>query len=476
MRIDHFSYEVPLGLKLTFPLRYYRNDQWWRPGGVVFFYCGNEDDVGLYVNHTGLMWENAAKFNALLIFAEHRYYGASTPFPDGTAGCMSYLTADQALADYATLIRTLREADPDVAAAPFVAFGGSYGGMLASWLRMKYPDAVAGAVSASAPIWAFEGMTPPYDVGSYAAVETADATLYSPLCPSNVRSGLQVMQSLAATAAGRAQLSTSFATCQPLQSQDDALGLLGWYANPWAFYAMGNYPYASSYMLHGDAFLPAYPVRAACQPLSKSFADPAQLLAAMAQSVGLYYNASGTTPCFYNGPGAEAEPRARLGSRRQSRVARGGKKSAPQSCRGDWDYQACTQMVMPMSSGLPTDMFWPTYVWDDAAFAAQCAATWGVRTDATWGRTMVPGSRIGAATNIVFSNGGFDPWHTGGVTANVTQSVTAIIIPLGAHHNDLMFADPLDTPDVLWARAYEVAAIRVWVAQHYAAAAERRRA
>ena len=63
-----------------------------------------------YVNHTGLMWENAAAFGAAMVFAEHRYYGESTPFPDGTSDCLRWLTTDQALADYAQLIRSFKEA------------------------------------------------------------------------------------------------------------------------------------------------------------------------------------------------------------------------------------------------------------------------------------------------------------------------------------------------------------------------------
>ena len=36
-----------------------------------------------YIENTGLMWENAEHFNALLVFAEHRYYGKSSPINDG---------------------------------------------------------------------------------------------------------------------------------------------------------------------------------------------------------------------------------------------------------------------------------------------------------------------------------------------------------------------------------------------------------
>lgn len=57
-----------------------------------------------YVQHTGLMWENAKQFGAMVVFAEHRYYGASQPLGNTSAQNLQYLTHEQALADYATLV------------------------------------------------------------------------------------------------------------------------------------------------------------------------------------------------------------------------------------------------------------------------------------------------------------------------------------------------------------------------------------
>ena len=129
-----------------------------------------------YLNNTGLMWESAEEFGALLVFAEHRYYGESRPY-SGTElrHNMQYLTAEQAMADYAELLRELKS-ELHAEDSAVIGFGGSYGGMLAAWMRMKYPHVLAGSIAASAPIWAFTGEDPPVDPGAFAKIVTRDAT------------------------------------------------------------------------------------------------------------------------------------------------------------------------------------------------------------------------------------------------------------------------------------------------------------
>ena len=57
-------------------------------------------------------WENAKEFGAKLVFAEHRFYGASKPFPEDTDKCLNFLTTEQAMADFAELIDYVRRPPP----------------------------------------------------------------------------------------------------------------------------------------------------------------------------------------------------------------------------------------------------------------------------------------------------------------------------------------------------------------------------
>ncbi|KAJ7571672.1 hypothetical protein O6H91_01G171700 [Diphasiastrum complanatum] len=162
--LDHFTFSHP---QATFQQKYLVNKEFWhgaQKAGPIFLYCGNEAEIEYFADISGFLLEIARRFGALLIFAEHRYCGESMPFGNErraykNAKSLSYLTTEQALADFATLITDFKK-NLSAKASPVTAFGGSYGGMLAAWFRLKYPHIVIGTLAASAPILQFEDLVP----------------------------------------------------------------------------------------------------------------------------------------------------------------------------------------------------------------------------------------------------------------------------------------------------------------------------
>lgn len=76
-----------------------------------------------------------------------------------------YLSSEQALADLAEFISNIKTKYNIPPTAKWVAFGGSYPGSLAAWLRMKYPHLVHAAISSSGPLLAkidFKGVLKKY--------------------------------------------------------------------------------------------------------------------------------------------------------------------------------------------------------------------------------------------------------------------------------------------------------------------------
>jgi lysosomal Pro-X carboxypeptidase len=97
------------------------------------------------------MWNLGLKMNALIVFAEHRYEGKSLPPLNGVEDCVAYGTTAQAIADYRQLVLKLKD-EYNAPNAPIIAFGGSYGGMLAGWARIVAPDVFTGSIASSAPV------------------------------------------------------------------------------------------------------------------------------------------------------------------------------------------------------------------------------------------------------------------------------------------------------------------------------------
>ena len=451
--IDHFSWS--LGDK-TFEQRVFVCDKYWRQDngvdgtrGPIFFYTGNEADVTLYLNATGFMWENAPEVGALLVFAEHRYYGESKPFGADDMSNLQYLTSEQALADYADLIEYLKT-DFGAVKSPVIAFGGSYGGMLSSWFRMKYPHVVDGAFAASAPIWSFLGEYPPYDAGSFAKVVTYDATREAgaaDYCSLNVRNSWQAVRNESGTAEGRNRVREAFRLCDgvPLESDDNVTALLYWAQTSFDYMAMGNYPYPSSYMLNGKGDLPAFPMRVACEYFKEPDMPASELIRALAQASAVWYNYTQNQECMDYRKGVNPET---------------------QSVGIMWDYQFCTEMFMPASRDGLHDMFFPQ-PFDFGYQIDNCQKTWGVTPRPYWVTVNFGGKDISSFSNIIFSNGEYDPWRGGGVLQNVTNSIHAVFIDGGAHHLDFMWSTKLDPPSVLNARAEERSIIQGWIAEGY---------
>ncbi|MBN3308859.1 PCP carboxypeptidase, partial [Amia calva] len=432
LQIDHFGFAEDA----TFKQRYLVADQHWhKDGGPILFYTGNEGDITWFCNNTGFMWDVAEELGAMLVFAEHRYYGESLPFGDKSysdAKHLNFLSSEQALADFAVLIEGLKRTVPGAQHSPVIAIGGSYGGMLAAWLRMKYPHVVVGALASSAPIWQFTDLVP---CGDFYKIVTQDFSMSGMGCSESISKSWKAIDNISSTDDGLQWLSSAFKLCSPLRKKEDAVAFKAWLQETWVNLAMVDYPYEANFLQP----LPAWPIKVVCQFLKNPYRPEKDLLNGIFLAVNVYYNHTGNAPCL----------------------------NISQTATGNlgyigWYYQACTEMVMPMCTDGSSDMF-ELQSWDFKAFSDECYSLFGVRPRADWATTVYGGKNISSHSNIVFSNGGLDPWSGGGVTRNISKSVVAIMIPEGAHHLDLRYNNAYDPKSVLQARALEVKYMTEWI-------------
>ncbi|GFR12158.1 lysosomal Pro-X carboxypeptidase [Trichonephila clavata] len=255
-KVDHFGYSN----QDVFKQRYLSNLKFYNEkNGTIFFYTGNEGAIEMFANNTGFMWEIAAEFNAALIFAEHRYYGKSLPYGElsfENNTYRGYLTTEQALADFASLIYHLKNVLPGGLKAPVIAFGGSYGGMLAAWIRIKYPHLVNGALSSSAPILLFSNSA---SCKNFPAIITADFKNAGISCANNIRKSWSIIRKIGKSESGSMFLTKTFKTCQSIHPVNVS-SLIEWLESTWAYLAMTDYPYPTNFLNP----LPANPIDVTC--------------------------------------------------------------------------------------------------------------------------------------------------------------------------------------------------------------------
>ncbi|XP_038674469.1 lysosomal Pro-X carboxypeptidase [Scyliorhinus canicula] len=430
-KVDHFGFAEDA----TFNQRYLMADKYWNHnGGPILFYTGNEGDITWFCNNTGFMWEISKELEAMLVFAEHRYYGESMPFGDKSFSNLknlNYFTSEQALADFAVLIQHLKQTIHGAQTSPVIAIGGSYGGMLAAWFRMKYPNIVVGALAASAPIWLFENLTA---CGDFNTIVTNDFLKSGKGCSESIRNSWDAINKLSSTVEGLNFISHALHLCSPLQASDVA-SFKSWLSDTWVNLAMVDYPYAADFLQP----LPAWPIKVVCSFLKDPSLPAKSLMQNIFQALNVYFNYTGNAQCL------------NISQTATSNLDDQG-----------WYYQTCTEMVMPSCSDGVKDMFEPV-PWNLQQYSDNCKKDWGLRPRPDWITTVYGGKRISSHSNIVFSNGGLDPWASGGVTKSISDTLIAIIIPEGAHHLDLRSRNDKDPISVQKARALEVEYIKKWI-------------
>ncbi|XP_035708286.1 putative serine protease F56F10.1 [Folsomia candida] len=239
------------GCETTWGQRYWTNTNYYQPGRPIFIELAGEWDAAGSVD--GGYWHNYARqYNAMLIVLKHRFYGGSFPIRNPTNADLWLMTSQLALADAARFIEVFT-ANNNLNGTSWVAFGCSYGGNLAAWFKLKYPNHVKTAVSSSAPVEAL------YDYPGYMqtvsdVVEVVDAPCYTQLYDT-----FSCMEAL---------YNGSQPTCGTYNSPDDLLAPLQW-CNSVDWNGLSReILFLSLAMNVWAANAPSGPVRRACDTLS----------------------------------------------------------------------------------------------------------------------------------------------------------------------------------------------------------------
>ncbi|XP_059429040.1 uncharacterized protein LOC132162838 [Corylus avellana] len=428
--LDHFNYRPES--YATFKQRYVINSKYW--GGAncsapILAYFGAEAPLDGDLAFVGFLTDNAAKFKALIVYIEHRYYGKSIPFGSReealrNASTLGYFNSAQAIADYAEIIIHLKKilhADY----SPVVVIGGSYGGMLASWFRLKYPHVAIGALASSAPILYFDDITPQ---DGYISIVTTDFREASESCYQTIKKSWSEIDEVASKPDGLSILSNTFKTCNTLNKSSELKD-----------YLMMIYTGAAQYNAP-----PNYPVNIICGGIDGAPFGTDILTKIFAGLVAYIGNHS----CYVNnGPTSISETDV------------------------GWGWQTCTEMVMPIGVIGNDSMFQPDpFVL--SSYIEMCSRFFGVPPRPHWVTTYYGGHDIKLilhkfGSNIIFSNGLRDPYSSGGVLENISHSVVAVHTVNGSHCLDILPAEQSDPDWLVKQRKEEVKIIKGWITKYY---------
>ncbi|XP_055535059.1 putative serine protease F56F10.1 [Wyeomyia smithii] len=418
----------------TWQQRYYLNDQYFNTSagnGPVFLMIGGEGEATARWMTEGAWIHYAKEHGALCFQLEHRFYGKSHPTEDLATENLAFLTSEQALADLAYFIEAMNEKFQLSSRNLWIAFGGSYPGSLAAWLREKYPHLVHGAISSSGPLLA------KIDFIEYFQVVVDSLGRYSKQCVQDVQSAMTQVETMLKHMIGQRSLSEKFMLCDPVEKSIsnplDIASLFEAIASNFAGvvqYNKDNSPHAKITI---DQVCDVMTNQTIGAPVSR-LAKVNEMVMKQDDQKCLDYVYDKTVQQMQN-ISWDAE------------VASGARQ---------WTYQTCNEFGFYQTSDQPESVFGNRFPVE--FFVRQCADIYGQKFNtktlnrAVYRTNTNYGALNPATTNVLYVHGSIDPWHRLGLTESNDIHIPTIFIDGTAHCANMYEPKEDDFPQLKAAR------------------------
>ena len=450
-RQDHFD---PLNERL-WPQAYYVNDTFWRgpiSGAPIFLCVGGEGPpltpaVAVDSPHCNLAVEMLSSVGGLFLALEHRHYGchnrSACPYSADDPHPLRHLSSRQAVNDIATFHSHASKRFSLASSSPWIAFGGSYPGMLASFVRIKFPHLIRAAVASSAPVRAILDFTGYNDVvaDAYAVGSVGGSTE----CRAAIGAGHARVGELLDDPIGRERLAALFNLLSaewleaPSHRREFAADGVA------RFPAQSNDPAA-----RGDAAN----IRSICrffEGWDHTAEDALQRLARLADVQGAR--------------------RARRGCLGGGGSGGGGVSAVAVTAEEPnyWGWQTCTEFGFYQTCERGSRCFFTQGLSNLSNQAAFCQREFGISlaeiADAVERTNLYYGADDPGGSDILYVNGQVDPWHAASVLSSPdpARGLSALWVPGASHHAWTHPSRKGDQPEVDVARRKIRNQVRRWL-------------
>ncbi|XP_058832266.1 putative serine protease F56F10.1 [Topomyia yanbarensis] len=428
--LDHNDPTNPV----TWKQRYYVNDKFFNSSignGPVFLMIGGEGEATARWMNEGAWIHYAKQYGALCFQLEHRFYGKSRPTKNLATKNLSYLTSEQALADLAYFIEAMNEKYELNEQNLWIAFGGSYPGSLAAWLREKYPHLIHGAISSSGPLLA------KIDFEEYFKVVVDSLEEYSAQCVSDIRTAISQIETLLKHMIGQRSLNDKFKLCDPVEKSIsnslDIASLFEAIASNFAGvvqYNKDNSPHAK------------ITIDQVCDIMTnQSIGTPVARLATVNELV-MKQDGAKCLDYVYDKTVKQMQ-----NTSWDSEVSSGARQ---------WTFQTCNEFGFYQTSNQPDSVFGDRFQVD--FFIRQCVDIYGEKfNEKTLKRAIYrTNTNYGAlnplTTNVLYVHGSIDPWHRLGLIYSNDSNIPTIFIKGTAHCANMYEPKDDDFPQLKTAR------------------------